>query len=52
MVMATDTKHVCMVCGYIFEEDVHGSWENLDEDFLCPDCLAEKDMFEEQKLSK
>lgn len=50
-------KYVCSVCGYIYDE-AKGSpdqgvapgtkWEDVPEDFVCPECGVGKDMFEEQ----
>ena len=45
----------CLVCGYIYDPDVGDPdsgippgtpFEDLPDDWLCPDCGAEKDMFE------
>ena len=30
--------HVCVVCGHVHAEVVEGKWEELPEDFLCPEC--------------
>jgi rubredoxin len=46
------TKHVCLGCGYVYDEKKYGKFEDLDEDFLCPDCNCEKDMFEEREITK
>jgi rubredoxin len=48
-------KYECVVCGYIYDPalgdrengvDPGTAFENLPEDWVCPDCGAEKDMFE------
>ena len=40
-------KYVCIVCGYIYDEDVEGvKWEDLPEDYECPLCGVGKDQFE------
>ncbi len=48
-------KYKCDVCGYIYDEaegDPEGDipagtkWEDLPEDWECPDCGAGKDEFE------
>ena len=49
-----DTMHICNVCGWIYDEDkglpARGiapgtKWEDLPEDFTCPLCTAEKEVF-------
>lgn len=46
--------HVCNVCGWVYDESkglpAYGiepgtKWEDLPEDFTCPLCTAEKDVF-------
>jgi len=48
-------KWECMVCGYVYDPAVgdpdHGAkpgtpFEQLPDDWVCPDCGATKDMFE------
>jgi len=40
----------CTLCTYIYDEFKEGvKWENLPEDWVCPECGATKDFFE--KLS-
>ncbi len=50
-------KYVCTVCGYIYDEaeGIPGDgiapgtkWDDLPEDWVCPQCGAVKDAFEEQ----
>ncbi len=38
-------KHVCTVCGYVFEEEKYGKWEDLPDDFICPICKVGKEKF-------
>ncbi|MCK5757758.1 MAG: rubredoxin [Clostridiales bacterium] len=49
------TKYVCTLCGYVYDPSVGDdmadipagtSFENLPEDWVCPECGAGKDMFE------
>jgi rubredoxin len=41
-------KWECMICGYIYDEEVEGTkFEDLPEDWVCPDCGAPKEDFEE-----
>ncbi len=48
-------KYLCVVCGHIYDEEVGDSdsnlapgtrWEDLPEDWVCPDCGASKPDFE------
>ena len=50
-------RYVCSVCGYVYDEDKGDSnngiapgtkWEDLPEDFKCPVCGVDKDMFNVQ----
>lgn len=48
-------KYLCLLCGYVYDEE-QGSpqegiepetrWEDLPEDWVCPDCGAMKTDFE------
>ncbi len=53
-VSVSQKKWICQVCGYIYdpsEGDVSGGinkgtgFENLPDDWCCPDCGAEKSQF-------
>lgn len=48
-------KYVCTICGFIYDEAkglpnegiAPGTkWEDIPDDFVCPDCGVGKDMFE------
>ncbi len=48
-------KYVCTVCGYTYDEDLGDEdlgiepgtkWEDLPEDFTCPECGVGKEDFE------
>ena len=48
-------KYKCSVCGYIYDPaagdpdngvDANTAFEDLPDDWTCPDCGVEKDMFE------
>ena len=48
-------KYVCSMCGYVYDPalgDPDGDvapgtpWEDVPEDWVCPECGAGKDMFE------
>ncbi len=51
-------KYVCTVCGYVYDPAVGDSsadippgtaFEDLPEDWVCPDCGVGKDMFEPEE---
>ena len=31
-------EHVCVVCGHVHDEETEGKWDDLPEDFPCPEC--------------
>jgi rubredoxin-NAD+ reductase len=39
-------QHVCVVCGYVHEENSSEPWDELPEDYLCPECGVGKQEFE------
>jgi len=50
-----DGKWICKVCKYIYDPAIGDdfyeipagtAWEDLPEDWCCPNCSSEKDMFE------
>ena len=50
-------KYVCTICGFVYDEAkglpdegiAPGTkWEDVPDDFVCPDCGVGKDMFEVQ----
>jgi rubredoxin len=30
--------HVCVICGHVHNEELEGKWDELPEDFPCPEC--------------
>ena len=48
--MTQEVEHICVVCGWKYDEDKYGKWENLSDDFECPICRSEKDLFEEVQI--
>ncbi len=43
------SKHVCSVCGYVYDEAEEGvAFNELPEDYACPLCAVSKEDFEEQ----
>ena len=47
-------QYVCSICGYIYDEEKNGRWEDLPDDWKCPICRAGKDAFrlKEQKTEE
>jgi rubredoxin len=50
-------RYVCQVCGYVYDPAVGDpdngiaagtAFEDLPDDWVCPDCGASKDQFEEE----
>ena len=48
-------KYVCELCGYVYDEakgdpdegiSAGTKWEDVPDDWVCPDCGAGKDAFE------
>ena len=48
-------RYVCIICGYTYDEEVGDPdigiepgtlWEDLSDDFECPECGVSKDEFE------
>ena len=33
-----EQTYVCVVCGHEHDEAVEGAWQDLPDDFLCPEC--------------
>jgi rubredoxin len=41
-----EEQHVCVVCGYVHEENSQVPWNELPVDYLCPECGVGKEEFE------
>jgi rubredoxin len=41
-----DETYVCVVCGHIHDEELEGVWNELPDDFLCPECGVGKEDYE------
>lgn len=42
-------KYVCTVCQWVYDEEKEGvKFEDLADDYTCPICGVEKEMFEPQ----
>ena len=39
-------EHVCVICGHIHKDEEEGVWENLSDDFTCPECGCGKEEYE------
>ena len=41
-------KWECMICGYVYDEETEGvTFEDLPDDWVCPECGAPKEDFEQ-----
>jgi hypothetical protein len=40
-----EQTYVCVVCGHEHDEAVEGAWQDLPDDFLCPECGCGKDEY-------
>jgi rubredoxin-NAD+ reductase len=38
--------YVCIVCGHQHHEQTEGRWEDLPDDFTCPECGCGKEDYE------
>lgn len=44
----------CLICGFIYEDDTNTGippgtiWKDIPQDWVCPDCGAVKDDFEQE----
>ena len=45
-------QYVCSICGYIYDEEKNGRWEELPDDWKCPVCRAGKDVFRLKESKK
>lgn len=48
-------RYICLICAYVYDEEKGApdegipagtKWEDVSEDWVCPDCGAGKDEFE------
>ena len=40
-----EQTYVCVVCGHEHNETVEGAWQDLPDDFLCPECGCGNDEY-------
>ncbi|HHJ39156.1 MAG TPA: rubredoxin [Methylothermaceae bacterium] len=55
------TAHLCVLCGFLYEEEPPGvfakvsenqpRWEELPDSWRCPDCGARKSFFEKIEIN-
>ena len=38
--------HVCVVCGHEHDSELEGQWNELPDDFICPECGCGKEDYE------
>jgi rubredoxin len=43
--MTAEILHVCIVCKHIHDKEKEGDWEQLPENFQCPECGCNKDEY-------
>lgn len=42
--------HMCTVCGHVHDEDLEGNWDELPDNFVCPECNVGKEHYEQLEL--
>lgn len=51
-------RYVCTLCGYVYDEELGDlekgitpgtKWEDVDADYLCPLCGADKSLFSKEE---
>ena len=40
-----EQQYVCQVCGHVHDEATEGRWEELGDNFICPECGCFKDEY-------
>ena len=44
------SQYVCSICGYVYDEAMETmKWEDVPEDWLCPICSMDKDVFSKEE---
>ena len=46
--MTAEILHKCIVCGHLHDEKTEGKWEELPENFECPECGCGKEDYESE----
>ena len=53
-------KYICLLCGYIYDEEIGDidsnlaagtKWDDIPDDWMCPDCGALKADFEMMRIT-
>jgi rubredoxin len=44
--MQHQKEYICIVCSHAHSEELEGKWDELPEDFTCPECGAGKEDYE------
>lgn len=44
--MTAELSYYCKNCGHKHNEETEGQWDNLKEDFTCPECNNPKQNYE------
>ncbi len=39
----SEQVYVCVACSHIHDEELDGKWEDLPDDFECPECGVDKE---------
>jgi rubredoxin len=39
-------EYVCVICNHVHDEETEGKWEDLPDDFMCPECGGLKQDYE------
>ena len=43
-------QHVCVICDHVHNEELEGKWEELPEEFMCPECGGMKMDYEQREV--
>jgi rubredoxin len=46
--MTAEILHKCLMCGHLHDEKKEGLWEDLSEEFKCPECYASKENYDSE----
>lgn len=38
-------EYICTVCEHLLEQDIEGYWEELSDNWLCPECESPKELY-------
>lgn len=43
-------QYVCVICDHVHNEEIEGKWEELPDEFMCPECGGMKMDYEHRKV--